>query len=109
MAQGRTIDYLCYRIVGNPGDIGMALPALDESVDAFVVKEFINVIIPPFAVFIDSANEPMFVAHKAIFYIRRFGPGAERQTNEYACRRQQCGYKSICYHYLYRVGKSISS
>jgi len=78
MALVRTIDDLCYRIVRNPGNVGMTVPALDDSVNTFVIKNFINIIIPSFAVFIDSANESMSVAHEAIFFIRRIGLGTEQ-------------------------------
>ena len=78
MALVRTIDYLFYRVVRNPGNVGMTVPALDESVNTFVIKDFINIIIPSFAVFIDSANESMSVAHEAIFFIRRIGLGTEQ-------------------------------
>ena len=78
MALVGTIDDLCYRIVRNPGDVGVTLPALDKSVNTFVIKGFINIIIPAFAVLIDSANESMSVAHEAVFFIRRLGMGTEQ-------------------------------
>ena len=63
MALVRTIDQLGYRIVGNPGNVGMTLAAIDEPVNTCVVKLFIDVIVPSFAVFIDSTNESMSMAH----------------------------------------------
>ena len=77
MALVPTIDQLGDRIMGDPGNVGMALPAVDQSMNAFVVKLCIDVIIPAFAVFIDSADESMSVAHEAIFFIRRLGLRAE--------------------------------
>ena len=78
MALVPTIDQLSYRVVGNPGNVSMTLPAIDESVDTFVIKGFINIIIPAFAVGIDSADESMPVAHKAIFFIRCLRLGTEQ-------------------------------
>jgi hypothetical protein len=63
--------------MGNSGNVGVTLPAIDESVNAFVIKLLINVIIPAFAVLIDSADESMPVAHETIFFIRRLGLGTE--------------------------------
>ena len=77
MALVRTVDQLGYRIVGNSGNVGVTLAAIDEPVNAFVIKLFVNVIIPAFAVLIDSADESMPVAHKAIFFISRLGLGTE--------------------------------
>ena len=77
MALVAAIDQLCDRVVGNSGNVGVTLPAIDESVNAFVIKLFINVIIPAFAVGIDSADESMPVAHETIFFIRR--PGLETE------------------------------
>jgi hypothetical protein len=41
-----------------------------------VVKDFIDIIIPALAVFINSAQQTVFVADEAIKFISGFGPGA---------------------------------
>ena len=73
MALVAAIDFLSNRIVGNLGNISMTVRAFDTSVNAMVVKDFINIIIPAFAVFIDSSHLSMFVAQKAVVFISRFG------------------------------------
>ena len=77
MALVGAIDQLGDRIVGDSGNIGMTLPAVDQPVNAFVVKLCIDVVIPALSVFIDSADESMSMTHQAIFYIRSFSPGTK--------------------------------
>ncbi len=75
MAQIRAIDLLGDGIMGNFGDGGMTVTAFDDSVNASIINCFINIIIPLPAVFIDAADKAVFVAHKAVFFIGRFGLG----------------------------------
>ena len=77
MALVGAIDQLGDRIVGDSGNIGMTLPAVDQPVNAFVVKLCIDVVIPALSVFIDSADESMPVAHETIFFVRRLSLRAE--------------------------------
>ena len=78
MALIAAIDFLGNRIVGNFSNVSMTVRAFDTSVNAMVVKNFINIIIPSSAVFIDSSHLSMFVAQEAFIFISRFGRGAEQ-------------------------------
>ena len=89
MAQIRAIDLLRDGIVGNFGNVGMTVTAFDGSVNASIINCFINIIIPPPAVFIDAADKAVFVAHQAVFFIGCFGLGTAQQKNAYPRREQQ--------------------
>jgi hypothetical protein len=78
MALIAAIDFFRNRIVGNFGNVSMTVRACDASVNAVVVKDFINIIIPAPAVFIDSSHLAMFVAQEAFIFVGRFSPGAEQ-------------------------------
>ncbi len=55
MALIGAIDVLGDRIVRNFGNVGVTVTAFDTSVNAVIIKKFIDIIIPALAVFIDSA------------------------------------------------------
>jgi hypothetical protein len=78
MALIGAIDFFGNRIVWNSGNVSMTVTAFDTSVNAMVVKDFINIIIPAPAVFIDSSHLSMFMAQKAVVFVGCFGPGAEQ-------------------------------
>ena len=72
MAQIRTIDSLRHRIMRNFSNVSMTVTAFDAPVNTLIVKCFIYIIIPSFAIFIDSADKAVFVAHEAIFFVGGF-------------------------------------
>jgi len=65
-------------IVRNFGNVGMTVTAFNFAVNALVVNCFINIIVPSLAVFIDSSDKPMFMAHETVVLIGRFGRGTEK-------------------------------
>ena len=83
MAQISTVDLFRYRIMGNLLDVVVTFPTGDSSVNGFVINCRIDVVIVPSAVFINSAKEPIFVAHEAIVFIGCLGNCTCRQANEY--------------------------
>ena len=65
-------------IVRNFGYVGMTVTAFNFAVNALVVNCLINIIVPSLAVFIDSSDKPMLVAHETVVLIGRFGRGTEK-------------------------------
>ena len=76
VALSPAIDALGNRIVRDPVNVSVAVPAFDVSMNAVIIKDFIDIIIPALAVFIDSAQQTVFVADEAIKFIGGFGPEA---------------------------------
>jgi hypothetical protein len=83
MALVGTIDLLRNRIVGNFGNVSMAVTAFDISVNAVIIKKFIDIIIPALAVSIDSSHRSVFMAHEAVIFISRFGGGSGQKKQAY--------------------------
>jgi len=83
MALIGAIDFFGNRIVRNSGNVSMTVTAFDTSVNAMVVKCFINIIIPSPAVFIDSSHLSMFVAQETFIFISRFGGGSGQKKHAY--------------------------
>ena len=69
MAQISTVDLFRYRIMGNLLDVVVTFPAGDSPVNGFVINCRIDVVIVPSALFINSAKEPIFVAHETIVFV----------------------------------------
>ncbi|MBA4369253.1 MAG: hypothetical protein C0403_16625 [Desulfobacterium sp.] len=69
VALGCAIDFLGDRIMRYLGNASMAIAAFDFAVHTVTIAEFINVIIPALAVFIDSAYGPVLVTHKTVIFI----------------------------------------
>ena len=65
-------------LVRNFGNVGMAVTAFNIPMNAVVVNCFINIIVPSLAVFIDSADKAMFMAHETVVLIGCFGQGTEK-------------------------------
>ena len=78
MALIGAIDDFGDGIVRNFGNVGMTVTAFNFAVNAVIVNCFINIIVPSLAVFIDSADKPMFVAHETVVLICCFGQGTEK-------------------------------
>jgi hypothetical protein len=76
MALIAAIDALSDRIVGDSGNVSVTVPAFDTPVNAVIIKDLINIIIPALAIFTDSAQQAVFVAYEAIKFIGGLGPGA---------------------------------
>ncbi len=72
MALIGAIDDLGDWIVRNFSNVVMTVTAFNFSVNALTVNRFINMVIPSFAIFIDSAAKSMFVAHEAVIFISTF-------------------------------------
>ena len=84
MALIGAVDRLGHRFVGNLGDVGMAVAALNIAVNAVIVNAFIDIIIPALAVFVDSAGQTIFVAHEAVVFIGSVCLGAVKEGQEYS-------------------------
>ena len=72
MALITTVDLFCYWIMGNLLNIGMTFLAGNGSVNSIFINSLIDVVIDPFAIFINSAKESILMAHEAIIFISRF-------------------------------------
>jgi len=68
------INLLGHRIMGQFFNVGMAVSAGDVSVNTFCVHMSVNIIIYPLAIFIDPADETVFMAHETVFFVRGFSP-----------------------------------
>ena len=72
------IDNFGDGVVRNFSNIGMTVTAFNIPMNAVVVNCFINIIVPFLAIFIDSADESMFVAHEAVILIGSVCLGTEK-------------------------------
>ena len=73
MALITTVDLFCYWIMGNLLNIGMTFLAGNGSVNSIFINSLIDVVIDPFAIFINSAKESILMAHETIVFVCRFG------------------------------------
>jgi hypothetical protein len=73
-----TVDLFRYWIMGNLLDVVVTFPTGDSSVNGIVIYSWIDVVIDPVAVLIDSAKEPIFVAHEAIVLVSSLRLGNNR-------------------------------
>jgi hypothetical protein len=74
MAYIGAVDLHCYGVMGQFFNIRVAVSARNTMMDAFTVDMFTNIIIYPLAIFIDPADEPVFMAHETVFFVRGFSP-----------------------------------
>ena len=77
MTLGGTIDFFFDRVMRKFGDIGVAVLAGDIVVNAMRICIFIHMIIDSLAVFINSTDKAVFVAHETGFFF--IGLGLETQ------------------------------
>ena len=82
MAGISAIDFLCYRVMGDLLNIGVAVTAWYISMDAVVVHHLVNVIIMLYSVFVYSAQKPVFMAHHTVFRISGFCDTALNKQRE---------------------------
>ena len=91
----RTVDFLGHRVVGNFGDVGVAVVAFDITVNAAAVMGFIHIVIPAFAVLIDAADITILVAHQAVFLIGSSCLRCRQQKSTQDDHRQTFKQKSL--------------
>jgi hypothetical protein len=82
MADIGAVDILCYRVMGQLVNIGMAVSAGDIMMNGFAVDMFIDIIIYSSSVFIDSSQKAVPVTQEAVFLVRRLCRKADKQENE---------------------------
>ena len=70
VAFGGAIDICRHRVMGQFGNSGVAVVAGHIFVQAVGINVFIDVIIMPFAVFVDSTDKSVFVTLQTIFFIQ---------------------------------------
>jgi hypothetical protein len=75
MALFGAVDDLGDGVVRNFGNVAMTVNAFNLAVNAFIENGFINIIVPSLAIFIDSADTSMSVAHETVVFIGRFCRG----------------------------------
>jgi len=68
------IHFLGHRIMWQFFNVGVAVSAGDVSVNTFCVHMSVNIIIYLFAIFVDPSDEPVFMAHETVFFVRGFSP-----------------------------------
>ena len=90
MALIGAIDDFGDGIVRNFGNVGMTVTAFNLAMNAVIVNCFVNIVIPSFAVFIYSADKPVFVAHEAVVFIGRVCLGIGNTWQEDSGNRQPC-------------------
>ena len=76
MAYIGAVDLLCDGVMGQFGNIRVAVSATNIMMDAFAVDMLTNIVIYSFPVFINSAHKAVFVAHETVFLVRRLSPKA---------------------------------
>jgi hypothetical protein len=69
MADIGAVDLLCYRVMGQLVNIGMAVPAGDIIMNGFAVDMFIDIIIYSSSVFIDSSQKAVSVAQETVILV----------------------------------------
>ena len=78
VAQICTVDLFRYWIMGNLLDVVVTFPTGDSSVNGIVIYSWIDVVIDPVALLVNSAKEPIFVAHEAIVLVSSLRLGNNR-------------------------------
>jgi len=82
MANIGAVDLLCYRVMGQFVNIGMAISAGNIMMDGFTVNMFINIIIYSSSVFIDSPQKAVPVTQETVFLVCRLCREADKRENE---------------------------
>ena len=90
MALSGAIDHFGDRVVWDFSYIGMAVTAFNLAVNALIVNCFVNIVIPSFAVFIDSTAVSVFMAHETVVFICSACRKTEKGKKEYSCHSQPC-------------------
>ena len=70
VAFGGAVDIRRHRIMGQLGNGGVAVVARDIFVQAVGIDSYIDVIIMPFAVFVDSTDKAVLVTLQAFFLVQ---------------------------------------
>lgn len=78
MALIATVNLFIYGVMRNLFYIGMTFPAGDGPVNRVLINSLIDVEIDPFTVFINSAKEPILVAHETIVLVGSLRLGVKR-------------------------------
>lgn len=90
MALGAAVYGFCDRTMRKFGNIGVAIFTGDILVQAVIIDIFIDIVVDLLAVFVDSSEKAVFVAHQTGLFFAGPGLETEKQANAYHGPTERC-------------------